>query len=463
MKKNLLKRSFLPVLVALAATACSEEINIGAAQAPDTNPGEVYISHNLNGTVDIRNSGSVAITANVNTPRNTDTNLSLVYDSSALDDYNAANGTRYEALPQSLVSLSSSSVTLPAGRTSSDAVTMNLKSDESLTPGATYAVPLRVSSNDSRAVGSVGSAQVVLVRDLTKIPDCHKTVKDASGNDVDAIKIFAVPDGQTPLNALRFTLKNSGKHMVDAVVLFSGNINYDNDNQKVYFFANDFVSYCMNNPEEMIQPFHDRGIKVIVGVMCNHDRACIAGLNEESAKMFAQEMKEVCDAYGFDGIFWDDEYCNHNPNLPGFTTRSSTTWSRLAYECWKLQPERWNVAYGYSNTASAIAIDGVQPGTYIDYVLPDYGYGMRDYSTAFPGMQRSQMGAYSIECGMSYYFRSLSYFQSMRTNGYGAIMVFGLNPFNQYASQQENAFRNMAQAFYDDECVIDPTTYTNKW
>lgn len=49
------------------------------------------------------------------------------------------------------------------------------------------------------------------------------------------IKLFSFTEvnDTNPLNNLNFTLKNSGKPLVDMVVLFSANINYDAATDKV--------------------------------------------------------------------------------------------------------------------------------------------------------------------------------------------------------------------------------------
>lgn len=267
-----------------------------------------------------------------------------------------------------------------------------------------------------------------------------------------------------PLNNLRFTLKNSGKYMVDALIMFSGNINYNAETGRVYFFANPNVQHLLDNREKYLKPLQDRGMKVIMGVMCNHDRACISNLADETAKLFAQELKALCDAYQLDGIFWDDEYCSPiYPAPPGFTSRSNKQFSRLAYEVWKLQPERWNVAYGYSMTFSAQEIDGVQPGTFISYCLPDYSSYYSDYTDNYPGMTLSQMGGCSMEFAQGRTGATVNTLRNMRNAGYGAHMVFAMDPFRSTAWTQEQAMGKLAEGFYDDEVVVDPVTYKKDW
>lgn len=266
-----------------------------------------------------------------------------------------------------------------------------------------------------------------------------------------------------PLNNLRFTLKNSGKYMVDALVMFSGNINYNAETGRVYFYANPNIQHLLDNREKYLKPLQDRGMKVIMGVMCNHDRACISNLADETARLFAQELKALCDAYQLDGIFWDDEYCSPiYPAPPGFTSPNNKQFSRLAYEVWKLQPERWNVAYAYSSTYGLNEVDGVPAGVYCQYALHDYG-GSADLSSYFPGMPKSNMGLLSQQFAMSTTYPEAR-LRQLRDDGYGSYMIFAMDPFrNNWANRQLSALKTIASAFYDDELSIDGDFYEKDW
>lgn len=475
MKYNkFIKSSFLASLIAFAAVSCSDEVNYGNIQAPDVNDPDAELlfvtdeNGNATQTVDVefRDNKQVPMVINSTKPASKAHNVQFAYDATALDEFNKTHGTELVAIPESFVQFENGGIAaLQQGETQSQPVQMTLTSDGSLDHEATYAVPVRVTTTTGTVAAS-SATRIYVVRDLTALPDCHKTVLDEEGNEVDGVKIFSCMEvnDTNPLNNLRYTLKNSGKYMVDALIIFSGNINYDPDRACVYFNANPNVQALLDNREKYLKPLQDRGMKVIMGVMCNHDRACIANLGPEAAKLFAKELKALCDAYQLDGIFWDDEYCSPlNPPPPGFDERSSAAWSRLAYEVWNLQPDRWNIAYGYSNTSSAIAINGVEPGTYISYYLPDYGSWYSDVSEEFPGMTLSQMGGCSMEFAQGRWYATETTLRNMRNDGYGAMMVFAMDPYRENADGQDAAMAKLAKAFYNDEVVIDPTKYPKDW
>lgn len=266
-----------------------------------------------------------------------------------------------------------------------------------------------------------------------------------------------------PLNNLSFTLKKSGKYLIDALIIFSGNINYSAETGRVYFYANSNVQYLLDNREKYFKPLQDRGMKVIMGILGNHDRAGISNLADETARLFAQELNAICDAYQLDGIFWDDEYTSAiRPAPEGFVTPSKAAASRLIYEVWKLQPERWNVAYAHSSTYGLNEVDGVPAGVYCQYALHDYG-GSADLSSYFPGMPKSNMGLLSQQFAMSTTYPEAR-LRQLRDDGYGSYMIFAMDPFrNNWANRQLSALKTIASAFYDDELSIDGDFYEKDW
>lgn len=473
MKKRLFFKSILMATVAFAAVSCNDDdAYLGAVDADRLNvpEGTVVYTTDHNGkrfatNINLHTTATQQLTANLPKPIGTDCNVTFSYNPADVEAYNAANGTKYVALPATMFSLENGGATTIASGSTKASVKYTIASDGSLEPENTYAVAVKVTANGAK-VADDNACHMIVIKDMSYLSDCNKTWTDDEGNVHPGIKIFSVMEvnDTNPLNNLRYTLKNSGKYMVDALVMFSGNINYDESQQKVIFFPNDNVQAILDNSEKYLKPLKDAGMKVIMGVMCNHDRACISNLNAESAKIFAQEIKALCDAYDLDGIFWDDEYCSPiYPAPPGFENRSRDAWSRLAYEVWKAQPERWNIAYGYSMTFYANAVEDVQPGTFIQYCLPDYSSYYSDYTSHYPGMTLDQMGGCSMEFAQSRWSASENTLRQMRNAGYGAMMVFAMDPYRSNASGQDGAMGKLARAFYDDEVVVDPTRYPKDW
>ncbi|WP_444956836.1 glycosyl hydrolase family 18 protein [Microbulbifer sp. ZKSA002] len=130
---------------------------------------------------------------------------------------------------------------------------------------------------------------------------------DTPQESVSAPKVAYVEVNSNNLgNAGCFT-ESDGSQLFDIAVIFAANINYDG--QKAVLHFNDQVSDLLNNNLSTVQDLQDRGTKVVLSVLGNHQNAgwsCFA--DEQSADDFAQQLKDAVDHYGLDGIDIDDEY-----------------------------------------------------------------------------------------------------------------------------------------------------------
>ena len=486
MKKSLLFKSVIFAAVASFAVACDDDVNLGAVDTgnlavPDNNV--VYVTDAQGqrnySSLDLRNSLTSQLVVNAPSSVASDTKVTFAYDPTVLSEYNTNNGYDYEAIPESFVAFANGGVTtLKAGEIKAT-IDYTLTSDGSLDASKSYVLPVRVKIEGDAQLGETDGAKVIFVNDLSSLPDATKYVKDENGNLVPGIKIFSVMEvnDTNPLNNLPFTLKSSGKPLIDAVVLFSSNININSQTGKVYVRHNENNQAIFSNYDKYIKPLKDRGMKVYLSILGNGDIAGISSLADETAKEFAKEVKNVCDTYNLDGVFWDDEYSKEitGEAPPGFykirnTPEGYERASYLLYQVWKLQPHRDNIAYCFSSTGQLRTVEGVTPGEYCRYALHNYA-GSWDMSIYYPGMQRSQMGLYSQELNLSN-LATLAQLQQMRADGYGCHMIFALDPRTQaeggnridwYIQRQHQALENCAKAFYDDELVDDGTRSQKDW
>lgn len=360
----------------------------------------------------------------------------LSYDASVLEQYNKEHGTSYEAMPQDLVIIETGN---------GDTVNVSYKTAASLAMGK-YAIPLSLKgSNVSKEKGSF----LLLVNDISKMPNCHKD------NGLQVISCMEVNDAN-PLYNLCFTLKKSGKYFFDQVIMFSGNINYDAATGRVYNYNNENVQHLLDYKEKYLEPLQQKGMKVILGILGNHDRASIMNLTEAGAKDFALELKSVMDAYNLDGIFFDDEYSNPG-NYPGFErNESSYNFSRLAYYLKQYAPDKLVEVYVYSGTGSMTEVNGKQPGEFLDYAIHDYG-GMYDVSSSYPGLSKKGMILGSSEFARG---SKISAYNCQRIveGGYGGTMIFSLAPEH----TDLDCMNRIANAFYNDE-IVQTGSYSKDW
>lgn len=462
-------------VVGACLTSCSEDIVIGSEDdsryQPASSDEMIYVTDaqgkRTYSTLEFHQAGSMTLQLNATTSAKRECKVGFTYDLTALEDYNAAQNTSYTAFPQNLVTISDNGIaTLAAGSKVSSAITVSVTSGSALQNDVTYVIPLRATVNGGDAtLGNLDTTRLIFVKDLTSLPDCAKTGVDANGNTVTGATIFSCMEvnDANPLGNLSFRLASSGKYLFDAVVLFSANINYNSETGRVYVSCNENIQALLDNREKYIKPLQDHGIKVILGLLGNHDRSALTNLSDATARDFAREVKALCDAYKLDGVFYDDEYSSPiTPAPAGFVEPGKEAASRLMYEIKKIQPERWNVVYVYGDITSLVSVDGVLPGDYVDFALHDYGRTF-DLTSNYPGLPKYNMGMASQELnyGRTQTAEALAGFWNQ---GYGSHMVFSLDPNrSNFEGSQMSALRNVAKGYFNDDVVFDGVKYSKDW
>lgn len=466
MKNNILAISkYFAILLLLGGffSACDESIDLAKLdETPYELSDEVigYIRNNggnrKQSFTEFRDKGVEEIYIALNSEAPAEVTVSLKFEPSLLEAYNSANETEYELFPASAVTVPVQ-VTIAKGSKLSAKAEVEFETTEILAREGTYVIPVKaepVSGNIK--LSETESNFLIFVKDLSKLPTAEKST------GIKIISCMEVND-TNPLNNLCFTLKGSGKPLIDMVILFSANINYDNSTEKVFVFNNPNVQHLLDNREKYLKPLQDRGIEVVLGILGNHDHSGIANLGTEAARQFAQELKTVCDAYQLDGVFFDDEYSKYlNPPPPGFVTPSSDAAARLCYETKKVMPDKIVAVYVYSRTYSLPAVEGQDSGTFIDYGIHDYG-GSFDLATNYPGLPRSGMALYSQEYAQGR-ITSENNLRRLRSEGYGAHMIFAMDPLRaNFEWSQKRSMESIARVLFDDELVYDGKPYSKDW
>lgn len=251
----------------------------------------------------------------------------------------------------------------------------------------------------------------------------------------------------------------------------AANINYDSENDKVYVHANANVQALLDESDIYLQPLRERGIKVYLGILGNHDAAGVAQLSAWGAQQWAQEVAKLCKTYKLDGVNLDDEY-SKKPILTNhwFTMHSAKAGARLAYELkialqehcsWPTEVSVYE--YGALYNLPAVTIDGVthNQSEFIDMVLADYGGRVIPYGD----LTYAQCSGASIQLA---YGNSLTEkaAQSALDKGYGWCMWFAFDPSGtggtknnlEHSMQQFNV---AAKVFYNST-LKQPSLQYNK-
>lgn len=445
-------------------TSCEENIEVGRIDENNyTTTNEVmgYVMDS-NGkraisNAEFRSTGITEIILNTSQKASQDCKAQISYDPSILEDYNTKHDAKYEAFPETSVTISEEGTfSLTKGNSRSNTLQVSYQSSEALSSEKSYVIPLKVTTKSGDLkLTEEESSFLIFVKDLTGIPDCAKST------GIKIISCMEVND-TNPLNNLCFTLKSNGKPLVDMLILFSANINYNAETGRVYVYNNENVQHLLDYRTKYLKPLQDRGMKIVLGILGNHDRSGVANLADNTAKAFAKELKAVCDAYHLDGVFFDDEYSAYQSPAPeGFVSPSSAAASRLCYEVKQAMPDRLVCAYVYGATSRLPDIEGQTSGQFVDYGIQDYGAAY-DLSSHYPGMPKSGMALSSQEFNRGR-FASESALSNLRSNNYGAHMIFAMDPNRNNASSQISAMQKIAKVLFDDELVYDGKPYKKDW
>jgi len=460
-KKNVMLTAFIAVMGMF--TACDDSIDVTSVdenQYTTSTDAIGYIVNNEgkrgNSSIEFRTEGSADLFLGLSKNVEKDVTAKLVYQADALKAYNETNNTDYELFPQELVTLEQA-FSVKKGSKKSEKVEVKFKTGATLVANKTYVIPLQSESADVK-LSTTDSNYFIFIKDLTNVPDCNK----ATGMKI----IHCMSANNTnPLNNLNFILKDSKKQLFDWVILFSSNINYNAETGRVYIYHNPNCEHILSNRDKYIKPLQDRGIKVLLSVLGNHDRSGINNLSDETAREFAQEIKMTCDAYGLDGVFFDDEYSSYiNPAPVGFVSPSSAAAARLCYETKQAMPDRLVTTYVWADLSSLPSVQDdegneVEPGNFVDCAIHDYGRGS-DLSSSYPGLDKENMGLYSQEFAQARYAYE-SNLVEMRDNGYKKHMIFVMDPFadhfwfdNGGKGSQKEALEKMTKTFFGEDLMV---------
>lgn len=301
-----------------------------------------------------------------------DTKVTFKIDDKALSEYNEANGTSYQTYPGVTLE-NGGATTITAGKRKSELLAVNIPAGKT---GSNYAVAITATADNGTTIASNNASYLYLIKTI-QIPTYTRDIKNI---------VYIEVNNENPLNAGEYFMGD--EPFFDIVSIFAANINLDKDGAP-YISCNTQTAYVLQNADKIIRPLQEKGIKVHLSILGNHDDAGMRSLSEDGAKAFAKELKAYADIYGLDGFDFDDEYSSYAENKYQGTSGSvvsSTSectpqnYKRLLEVCREVMPKEEGLAFGiywYTSNDHPIG-EGLED--LIDYTV--YGaYGsFKDYS-----------------------------------------------------------------------------------
>lgn len=465
MKRNeyilLLRLMLISIFVVSFTTGCNDKDNDSLGQLYGYAYAEHAVAQKIN--MQIREGKVLEKKINFVLRRKAveDIEVSYKYDASLVEAINAKYKKTYKVYPKELITVSGETVNIKSGNMASDSLTINIQYGETMEMGKEYVVPLKATVNKGDVVIPEKDSYIAII-----VKSMGNNIEKSTG-----IKIFSCMEinNDNPLNHLNFKLKKSDKYLFDAVILFSANVHYNHKTKKVQVSLNEKNKFLFDNIEKYVRPLQDQGMKVIFGLTPHGaldglaNPAGLANLTNDACRNFALELKKFNDFYGLDGLFLDDEYGYNKVDGAGdpavlLPTLSFESSSRLAYEIKKVMPDKITAVYSYKALRKMVDVEGSKPGSFVDYVLPDYG-DLSDYTEDFEGISRENVGMFSIKLSVGQWDLEEN-LRKLRKEGHKANMVFGLRG---EGVQQTETLEILVKELFDDELVIKGEPYETEW
>ncbi|MFF8678684.1 endo-beta-N-acetylglucosaminidase H [Streptomyces sp. NPDC015237] len=249
------------------------------------------------------------------------------------------------------------------------------------------------------------------------------------------------------LNAGKYTLADGGGNAFDVAVIFAANINYDTGSKKAYLHFNENVQRVLDNAATEIRPLQQKGIKVVLSVLGNHQGAGFANFtSQQTASAFAKEMSDAVAEYGLDGIDFDDEYAEYGNN--GTAQPNDSSFVHLVTALRANMPDKIISLYNIGPSASRLSYGGVDVSSKFDYAWNPY-YGT--WQVPGIGLPKSRLSPAAVEIGRTSQSTVTSLARRTVSEGYGVYLTYNLDGSDR--SADVSAF---TRELYGSEAVYTP-------
>jgi hypothetical protein len=141
---------------------------------------------------------------------------------------------------------------------------------------------------------------------------------DGTNYPVKTLMYVEVNDNN-PLNAGSYIL-DDGAYLFDYVVIFASNIRSRNcaletephgcTRNGPHLHHNQNNRHVLTNASKYIKPLQDKGIKVLLGILPDHDGISLGTMNDAERAAFVLSVQQDVELYGLDGIDLDDEWAS---------------------------------------------------------------------------------------------------------------------------------------------------------
>jgi hypothetical protein len=219
-----------------------------------------------------------------------------------------------------------------------------------------------------------------------------------------------------------YSLSGTDTPVFDLAIIFAANINHDGT--RAVLHLNDQVQATLDDAASQIRPLQERGIKVLLSILPNHQGAGFANFPDASAaRDFAQQLADVVEEYGLDGIDFDDEYAEYGKNGTGQPNAHSFVDLVLSLRE-LLGQDKLITFYNIGPSAQRTDDGDRHAGDHVDYAWNPY------YGTWAPpsitGMSKAQLSPAAVSIYQTSASQSAEFAQRTLDEGYGVFLTYNL-------------------------------------
>jgi len=244
----------------------------------------------------------------------------------------------------------------------------------------------------------------------------------ASDQASDPVSIAYVEVNSNDLaNVGRYALED-GSPAFDVAIIFAANINHDGEN--AYLHLNEQVQATLDDAATQIRPLQEKGIKVTLSLLGNHQAAGFANFpSQAAAEAFADQVADVVETYDLDGVDIDDEWVAYGTGSTPPANPDSAVWLVDALGE-KLPDDSLITLYDIGETAETLQQAPAATLDTLDYIWNPY-YGQFN-PPQFPTVDRSRLGAAAVDLNQTPVTLASDLAARTVTEGFGVFVSYDL-------------------------------------
>ncbi len=213
-----------------------------------------------------------------------------------------------------------------------------------------------------------------------------------------------------------------GSNAFDVAIIFAANINSDGNAATLHL--NEQVTATLENADTQIRPLQDKGIKVTLSLLGNHQAAGFANFpSQPAAAAFADQVAAVVEQYGLDGVDIDDEWVSYGSNGVPAANADSARWLVDALDA-KLPAGSIISLYDIGEAAASLKSAPASVLDKLDYIWNPY-YGQYNVP-AYPGVGEDRLGPAAIDLTQTSAATAANLARRTVQEGYGVYVTYNL-------------------------------------